>query len=210
MPSGFPQPCDSLRLLLSLLFLRFVFSGVKAARKIPKFGFDEKCTDQLTRIPISEFPPSSVLSRCIAVSPIGREGNSLWSCGNGTFKCICIGNTETEIAVNRSHSAIFSSTPLSLPLSLSLFSAPFCLIKISVPLRVTRRKLSTMMFPVHAEVAVSTMMLEGDSFYWRLNLLRYIDSRFFADSFYSQATEIYVLSLDEANSSDNVKNVSNY
>lgn len=123
-----------------------------------------------TRVYSNPWISTFVLSRRIAVSPIGREGNSTWSCGNGTFKCICIGNTETEIAVNHSRSP---------------FLSPFCLIKISVALRVTMRKMSTMMFSVHAEVAVTTIMLERDSFYWRLSLLRYIDSRFFADSSYT-------------------------
>lgn len=76
--SGFPRPYDSSSLAFSFLpsLRKLVLSRVKAARKIPKFGFDEKCADQLTRILISEFSPSSVLSRRIAVSPIGREGNS--------------------------------------------------------------------------------------------------------------------------------------
>lgn len=165
--SGFPRPCDPSSLTF-LLFHHLANPYFRAARKISKwFGFDEKWTDQLAYIPIPEFLPSSVLSRCIAVSPIGREGNSTWSCGNGTFKCICIGNTEIEIAVNHSRSPFLSF---------------ICLIKISVALRVTRRKLSTMMFSVHAEVTVTTMMLENFSFFWRLS---YIDSRFFADSSYS-------------------------
>jgi len=64
------------------------------------------------------------------------------------------------------------------------------------------------MFPIHAEVAVSTMLLENDSFQWRLSLLRYIDSRFFADSSYPhlRAAEIYVFSLTEANPNENVSN----